>query len=312
MRIAVVHLSDIHIRHAGDPILTRVDQLAAAVNSSDAAAELFLIVISGDISYSVDAKEYALALTFFAALKGKLEDVRKGARVEYVCVPGNHDCVLPEVDLNLRDVLVRGAMSSMLEGTQDPSLLAQVLSVQQQFVDFRKNLTSGSSTWDGICETVFVEHSGKKIQVNLYNTAILSRRDEQQGQLYIPMETLRARMSLAKDAALCLSVFHHSYLWIVSDTAIAFRNHIERTSDVALLGHQHHSHTFYKENDTGQRVLYLEAGALQGEKYPQTSSFQILVFDLDLQEEQSIKFRWAAKEQIYRKVEDSGWRPLTI
>jgi predicted phosphodiesterase len=312
MRIAVVHLSDIHIRQAGDPILARVDQIAAAVNSSDATAELFLIVISGDIAYSGSATEYALALKFFSELKEGLERLRKGVRVEYVCVPGNHDCMLPEADVNLRDILVRGVMSSMREGKQDPSLLAQVLSVQQPFTDFRNKLISAKSEWDGICEAALVEHGGKKIQVNLYNTAVLSRRKEQQGQLYVPAELLRARISLAKDAVLCLSVFHHSYLWIESDTATVFRNHVERTSDVALMGHQHYSHSFYKENDAGERVLYLEAGALQDEKYPKTSSFLVLTFDLDSQEEQSIKFRWAAKEQIYRKAEDSGWRALTL
>ncbi len=312
MRIAVIHLSDIHFRQAGNPILARVDRIAAAVNSSDAATGLFLVIISGDVAYSGSVKEYATALEFFGTLKGKLESLRKDAKVEFVCVPGNHDCALPEADLKLRDVLVRGAIPSMVDGKEDQSLLTQILRVQRPYKNFRKRLTPGKGVWDGVCETLFVEHGEKKIQVNLYNTAILSRRDEQQGQLYVPLETLRTRVTLAKDAALCLSVFHHSYLWIESNTATAFRNHIERTSDVALMGHQHYSHSFYKENDTGQRVLYLEADALQDENYPQKSGFQILVFDLDSQEEQSIKFRWAAKEEIYRKTEDSGWRPLTI
>ena len=312
MRIVVVHLSDIHIREAGNPILARVDQIVSAINSTDAAANLFLIVVSGDVAYSGIPKEYALALKLFTALGENLKSLRKGAKVEYVCVPGNHDCVLPEADVKLREVLVQGVASSMRDGKQDQSLLAQVLRVQRPYNNFRKKITSGNSVWDGICETMFVEHGDKKIQINLYNTAILSRRNERQGELYLPLETLRARVSLAKDAALCLSIFHHSYLWIESNTAVAFRNHIERTSDAALMGHQHYSHDFYKQNHTGERVLYLEADALQDESYPQKSGFQVLVFDLVSQEEQSIKFRWAARDQIYRRAEESEWRPLTI
>ncbi len=227
-------------------------------------------------------------------------------------MPGNHDCILPKEDVKLRDVLVQGVTSSMTEGKLDQSLLTEVLRVQRQYKNFVKTLTHGKGQWDGICETLFVEHGKNKIQVNLYNTAILSCRQEVQGQLCVPLEILHARVSLAKDAALCLSVFHHSYLWIESNTAVKFRNHIERTSDVALTGHQHYSHDFYKENNTGERILYLEGAALQDEEYPQKSGFQILVFDLDLQEQQLLKFRWGAKDRTYRKVEDSGWRPLTI
>jgi hypothetical protein len=113
--------------------------------------------------------------------------------------------------------------------------------------------------------------------------------------------------------ALSIAVSHHSYLWLESNNAIAFRNHIERTCDVSLSGHQHYSHDFYKQNSTGERVLYLEGGALQDESFPQTSAFQVLIFDLERQEEMCATFRWSTSAGYYKRGDvDPDWHPITL
>jgi hypothetical protein len=101
-------------------------------------------------------------------------------------------------------------------------------------------------------------------------------------------------------------------LWLEANVATDFRNHIEGTCDVALSGHQHYSHSFYKQNSTGERVLYAEAGALQDRDYPQQSAFRVLLFDLHSQEQQNVEFRWRERESAYRAVERSEWHRLTV
>ena len=107
MRIAVVHLSDIHFRVGTNPVLSCTSEIASAVNSVDATPSLVIIAVSGDIAFSGDPLEYRHALEFFAGLKDQLINLNGGARVEHVCVPGNHDCVLPKEESRLRATLFR-------------------------------------------------------------------------------------------------------------------------------------------------------------------------------------------------------------
>lgn len=312
MRAAIVHLSDIHFRSKGNPITGKIRQLAAAINSADAAASLFLIVVSGDVAFSARAEEYSVAMEFFDNLRASLKQIRPDADVQFVCVPGNHDCALPEFEENLRDTLINGLLPSLSAGEPDKALLEQVLKAQASFDIFRASLMSANGTWDGICESVTFHHGFQKLQINLYNTALLSRRHEKQGELRLPLAALRSRVSLANDAALCVSVFHHSYLWIESNIAVEFRKHVEMTCDIALSGHQHYPHDFYKLNSTGERVLYLEADALQDDAYLHRSAFRVIVFDFDVQRERVVQFRWNDREKLYRTGDESDWRQLTI
>ncbi len=309
MRVQIVHLSDIHFRKAGNPVVQVLDQLVQAVNSADPSASLILVVVSGDIAQSGQPAEYRVALQFFGDFNQRLKALRPDARIEYVCVPGNHDCVLPESGTKLRETLVQGVIPSMQDRKQDKALLAQLTKAQAPYSKFRKQLGK-AGPWNGICQTVTIDHAGKKIQLNLYNTALLSQRDERQGLLHLPVRTFEEQISLARDSALSISVFHHSYLWLESNVAVDFRNHIEKTSDIALSGHQHYAHNFYKENSTGERILYIEAGALQDEYFPRKSAFQVLLFDWEGQQERSIKFR--RSRDLYRPVDETQWRPVTL
>ncbi len=309
MRIEIVHLSDIHFRKAGNPVLKVVDQLVHAVYSVDPSASLFVIVISGDIANFGQSTEYKVALQFFREFREKLAKLRPDAAIEFVSVPGNHDCVLPKKGVKLRETLIQGVLPSMQESSQDEGLFAQLRKAQAPYNRFRKQLGK-TDAWDSRCETVVIDHQNKKIQFNLYNTALLSQHKEEQGQLHVPLKSFEERISLGKDSSLCISVFHHSYLWLESEIATMFQVHIEKTSDIALSGHQHYPHAYYKENSTGERLLYLEAPALQAEDYAKTSAFRVLLFDWESMQEKVIMFR--RSRDLYRQVEESDWRPLTI
>jgi hypothetical protein len=309
MRLGIIHLSDIHFRKTGNPLFEVVDQLAAAVQSADPSVSMFLVVVSGDIAWSGKSAEYEIATQFFQQLRQQLQLFCPQAQVRFISIPGNHDCVLPEKGQKLRETLIQGIIPSLQESRQDEAILKELTKAQAPYNKFRKSLGK-TGPWNGLCETVVVEHEGKKIQLNLYNTALLSKRFEQQGELYLPVGYFSEHVNLDKNAGLSISVFHHSYLWLNSNISVEFRNHIEKTSDIALSGHQHYSHDFYKENSTGERILYIEAPALQDESFPRTSSFQILLFDWDLNQERSIKFR--RSKELFRSVHDTGWRALPI
>jgi len=309
MKIAVVHISDIHFRLAGNPIAERAHHLVSAVTSEDPSVSPYLVIISGDVAFSGNPGEYQMATQFFDRLKGELQEVQANAQVWFFGVPGNHDCFLPRSATTLRSALITGILPTLHETKPDPAILGQLLTVQSDYAVFHRHLYSDNE-WEGICGRRFIEVGQKRIQLNLYNTAVLSRLDEGQGQLQVPLKVIAETVELDKNVALCIAVFHHSYGWLESNVQISFRSHIERTSDVALMGHQHFQHSYYKQNSTGERVLYLEGGALQQEDYPQSSEFQLLLFDLDSQGVKSLHFHWSG--DLYRRTETADWSPFKL
>jgi hypothetical protein len=308
-RLTIAHLSDIHLEKSGNPVTDVTAQIAKAISSVEPSPSRVLVIVSGDIAFSGRSTEYSVALRFFKDLETHLQGLCHSAPVQFVSVPGNHDCVLPKTEVKLRETLVKGVIPAIVDNTQDEATLDQLLKAQALYRRFRKRLDT-HTTSNGLCEIVTIDHQGKKIQLNLYNTAILSQRVERQGELYLPLKHYESNITLSKEAALSISVFHHSYLWLESNVAVGFRGHIERTSDIALMGHQHYAHDFYKENSTGERVLYMEAPALQDEKYRLTSGFQVLLLDLHAQTEKSVKFR--RNKDLYRPIAETEWRPLTV
>jgi hypothetical protein len=311
MRFALVHLSDIHFQAKNNGVLGRLDSLVAGVCSVDTSARTFLIVVSGDIANSGDSQEYKVAQEFLGMLKQKIEQARPGSQIHIVIIPGNHDCVLPKEENPVREVLISGALQTLQDESPNKSLLKEVLKVQTQYEKFCKSFFPFSRLEDGICAARTLEIEDKRIQVNFYNTAILSRREERQGELLLPCNYIKSKIELGQKVDLSISLFHHSYVWLDSNNHLSFRNHIERTSDIAIMGHQHVPHNFYKLNFTGERILYIEGGALQDISFPHRSEFIVLMFDFDTREEMSVQFTWNKSVSMYDRKEEMPWRKLS-
>jgi len=309
MRFALVHLSDIHFQAKNNAVQTRLDSLVAAVRSVDGSVGSFLIIVSGDIANSGDAQEYKVAGEFLTSLKQKIEQAKPESQVHFVIIPGNHDCVLPKAEIPVREALISGVLKTLQDESPNKSLLNEVLKVQTPYQKFCKSFSPFSYIEDGICASRTLDIVDRRIQLNLYNTAILSRREERQGELLLPCNYIKSKIDLGQKVDLSISLFHHSYVWLDSNNHLSFRNHIERTSDIAIMGHQHVPHNFYKLNFTGERILYIEGGALQDTNYPHRSEFTVLVFDFETREEMSIQFAW--NKSIYERKEEIPWRKLS-
>jgi hypothetical protein len=72
MTAAILHLSDIHIRTAQDPILGKAQAIAASIYSSLPLASHVFTLISGDIAFSGKAEEYALASRFLSEIESAI------------------------------------------------------------------------------------------------------------------------------------------------------------------------------------------------------------------------------------------------
>ena len=120
MTAVILHLSDIHIKSAKDPILKRAKCIAACVFSSLPSASKVFVVVSGDIAFSGQADQYALAATFFDQIRSAIL-AEAELPVSFVIVPGNHDC---DFDKNnsARKMLIKS-----IDESDDPEIDASVI-----------------------------------------------------------------------------------------------------------------------------------------------------------------------------------------
>jgi hypothetical protein len=302
MSLAILHLSDIHFASGKNPVQSKLAQLAAAVNSVS-KEELLLIVISGDIAFSGSAGEYTLALDFFSQLIKLLAEDQRVIRL--AMVPGNHDCSLPAEGSSLRSALIQGLLQTLSTPNPDQALLTEVLDAQKNYRAFQESIDPLHHPALKLFDTLLLKECGYTVQINSYNTALLSRRPETQGELSIPVRLFEDSIRTDSTADLSLSLFHHSYVWLESNVAMAFRGHIERTSDFVFTGHQHFQHTFHKANITGENVQYFEGSALQDENNKNLSSFNVILADLDTSQQRLVTFKWS--DTVYKPTHDTDW-----
>ncbi len=206
--------------------------------------------------------------------------------------------------------MIDGLLPSLQDAEPDKALVEQVLSVQSEYWNFEKRLTNEENSVGRICRSIALTHQDKRIQMNLYNTALLSQRSEIQGRLRLPMKVIHDTIRIDKNISLSISVLHHSYMWLDSTISTELRAHVETNSDVALMGHQHFQHAYDKHNSPDQHVLLLrEGGALQDHQYARASAFQLLLFDCEQNLFKAIQFKWA--NDMFCRVAPQEWSPFS-
>ena len=118
MKIAILHLSDLHIDSSNAGwIIDRAHQVANAVKMSFTDCDKIYVVVSGDIANEGLAEQYESAVTFFMRLKSGLSGNYNGqipVEKRILCVPGNHDVFLKEEN-KMRSVLLQSVQDSYPE-----------------------------------------------------------------------------------------------------------------------------------------------------------------------------------------------------
>ena len=309
MRLLLVQLSDIHFRTTSNPVAARVPQIAAAIRSTGATPDACVILITGDIACSGQDAEYEIASTFFSDLRRELEHDLPGTSLEFLVIPGNHDCFLPTEKIELRKVVVAAAAQLAPGAPADPGISADLLLAQDGFFKFLSALAQTPTTWqDKLRSHRSFSFCGKVIRFNLFNTAFLSQRKEQP-TLSIPPTLLE---SILPDSAadLTIALHHHAEGWLEPTFKRSFRKLIETTSDIVFTGHEHQSDYHLTQNIEGNNLTYVEGDALQEIDHPGQSGFNCLLLDFAEHKQFYFLFRWKADR--YTAIVDGAEHPLRV
>lgn len=310
MKVGILHLSDIHIENANDWIIDKAKKIAQAALGTWERLDAIFVVISGDIANKGLEDQYSVAKEFFSKIRDYLQQESK-AKVFFIAAPGNHDCDFSETrgDLKARKSFIETVLRDPNYIERGDSIYKGCLAIQENFFQFIKDLDPqvNYSTEPEVFYQVGIQLNGRNFYFNIFNSSWLSQKHEDQGSLVFPTHLINLDAIKLSDSALSVSVFHHPDNWLESNNSLPFRSLTEKHSDIILSGHEHHSESIIKKDaEANTETRIIKAGALQERSRPTSSTFNLIVVDLDSKKQQSIPFTWKGVE--YKNGTGSGWQ----
>ena len=268
-KISFIHLSDIHFRKTSGNSSDIDDDLRQAVltdiqyNAKENLENIRGVLLSGDIAFAGQEKEYEIARGFLKNLTSNLNIDEN----EVFCVPGNHD-----VDQNVprSSISVYAAQKSIetaetldnadwilekqMLDTACPDLLFKTIEQYNNFaVSYSCNLNYEKPTWT---ECFDLDHN-MKLKLLGMNSCIISSQDDHKNKDIIRQMIIgQSQIPAYEDDTVWVSLCHHPVeFWKFKDS---IQNKLDKRIDIQLYGHKHEQ-IVSKNNDR----LVITAGAAQ-------------------------------------------------
>lgn len=301
MTAVLLHLSDIHIKTTNDPILKRGENIAACVFPSLPSASHLFIVVSGDVAFSGEENQYALATDFLTSVRASIQKERS-IPVTFVIVPGNHDCDFNQ-DSGARRMLVKSIEDSDSPEI-DSSIIDTCTAIQGPFFKFRDALESDMESDDDLLwRTSRFEVEGKILGFECLNVSWVSKITEEPGRLYFPIDRYSGKKT--NDVDVRVLVLHHPLNWFNQNIYRPFRTFIRQLADIVISGHEHQGNVGVINDAETDNSAFVEGCVLQGEKDLSDSSFNIMVVDLSQSQFKSTRYKW--DKSRYVATEEGSW-----
>ena len=131
-------MTDIHFKEEKDLdiLLKRTNSIVGAISETiiTSSETILLICVTGDVAYSGNSEEYAMAELFFEDIYDKIINRYNELYVHFMFIPGNHDC-----DFGLPANQVRlSILDSNTIDMNDDGTIRICTSIQKNFFEFVK------------------------------------------------------------------------------------------------------------------------------------------------------------------------------
>lgn len=291
MSLSLIHLSDIHIENENDLIIKRINKIESACISALPHKGTVLIVVSGDIANKGKAEQYILAKQFFDNLKSSIEKSTE-SRVIFAFAPGNHDC-----DFALESPIRNYLLKSVKAENIAQEFFSNVAGIQSHYFDFVNQYSEYDP--NKIINTVQFEMDGDIFLVVSANTAWMSEIHENPGNIVMPENLLSEVKIDNKDFKYVFYTFHHPTNWLYPDKKRPFINHIRKSTDFLLMGHEHERDTYTKSGEDFSFIC--SHGKELQDRDSSSSAFSVYLFDVGFQNYSLIDFVWKGDKYIREK-----------
>lgn len=306
-KILFLHLSDIHIKNEEDEILSRTFAIASTTFQRLPEIHTIIIILSGDISWSGTRSEYILAEKFIASLIESISLENTKVKVEVFVCPGNHDC-----DFSLNDETRDAVLGRirLLDGARPSiSLIKTATSVQDEFFKFRENISKYIwATDDRLSWQTSINVAGYTVGIRCLNIAWMSELKEKQGSLVYPA-TAVVPFSFDKSRGLHVSLLHHPFNWLGQATYRSFQSTVRSESHLIFTGHEHFQNVGEITDLRSSPSIFIEGGVLFEDKYPQHSTFNTVIVDLESEQYSTELYSWNG-ERYLPEIDNEEWGSL--
>jgi hypothetical protein len=303
MKILITHLSDIHLNSKNNSILNKKDKLCDAIKNLCLDADALFLVITGDIAFSGKSDEYMVAMELLDHIKNSIESYT-GKQLHTIMVPGNHDCNHDNAKKSIRDALIKQIRNN--DCSFDDEIINQCCEVQNEWFEFNECYQHKDKLLhnDKLLRIFNYDYTDLNIVFHCYNTAWISQKDEVQGILF-PFKLYSPEI-FSKKADFIITMFHHPIIWHNLSSYRDFMNHIEKSSDIVLTGHEHKSSRSNKEDFEGNTTEYIEGAILQDYKDKEISELNVIQIDLINQQYKVDHYKWNGN--LYSIIKTIDWK----
>ena len=228
------------------------------------------IVVSGDIAYAGQAKEYELAGAFF----DKLLRITGLSKDKLFLVPGNHD-----IDRRA-DALILSERNETNNQTftniPEPGILSQGLHNYRNFI---KDYLYQVLPEPEYHYTKVIKIGERQVAVLGLNSAWLSHSDFFPGYDFLGNQQVQTALDLATRADLCLAVMHHPFEWMKHSNHTDLEALLLKSCDFFLHGHTHGS-SFLQRKTADSEAIFIPSGVAV-EMYGYPNSYNLVRLDLN-------------------------------
>lgn len=139
MKVALIHLSDLHIKSSEDFLVRNVKHFASACAPVVNACEKVIVAVTGDVVDRGQVANYAIGKDFFKELEKLIHQENAGCTFDYMFVPGNHDLDYDhDPNKNLRQAFVQWAAQ---KDDVNADVIASCLTPQTEFWKFYSEMS---------------------------------------------------------------------------------------------------------------------------------------------------------------------------
>jgi predicted MPP superfamily phosphohydrolase len=308
LKLALLLLSDIHFSQDNNPLLDKTDSLIKTIQGDMNGIDIIFLCIVGDSANTGFTDEYLIAIDFIDQLKIALSSLSK--KVHILIVPGNHDCNFYD-DQSIRNLLIEQVRNKSGDVTEE--FVKNILNVQKEYREYEQYYLEGEESnhvYDHfLLKRYQYEISGKSITFNLLNTAWMSTRHEEPGNMVFPTEKIEKYIP-NNTSDLSITLVHHHLRWLNPDNARIVEGFLTKNSHILISGHEH-SPTNYIKTSLDNSLFFIECGALQDRYNHNNSEFQTIKIDLDNNTYKRKEFSWDKEVNIYYSKFETSWDDIS-
>ncbi len=295
MKIALLHISDFHLKDGDIFCNTKIDKFVDSLKSFQNIDDI-IILISGDIVFSGGINEYKTYRKLQTILINKLKEKINDKFIPIYLVPGNHD-----IDYN--KLLRKGAdIEKAYRNNNIDRMLDDEFNSLNNF--YSQTNYKFSVDKNRLVAMHIQKYNNFNIQINLINTAPFSTLEHDDRELHYFQENDYPIIEKRNNADFCLTMMHHPSECFHWNQKFKLKDFIANNNHILFVGHEHKGSVGEEVSiDKSTGLFVSRAGEMQWGNFEYNDFFNTIIIDTCNKSFSIYSFEWDNKNNIYKKKE---------